>query len=255
MAGAGRTPQTSVWLSQPKPRQAAGTGGTLDRDRIVAATVRLLDAEGLAKFSMRRLAAELKVTAMSVYWYVDTKDDLLELALDAVCGEMRLPDASDRSADWRDQLRQLATEYRDALVAHPWVTQLLTRYLNLGPSALALSNAALSVMSRSGVPEEKRNGALGALFQFVYGFAAIESVYLERCRTAGLSQDEYFASVVEAFSEQLRGPDAYDEVARAMDQKDGVPVAEMRRRDFAIAVETVIAGMEALRDRAQETAE
>ena len=57
-----------------------------DRERITEATVRLLDAEGLAKFSMRRLAAELNVTAMSVYWYVDTKDDLLELALDAVFG-------------------------------------------------------------------------------------------------------------------------------------------------------------------------
>lgn len=53
----------------------------------------MLDAEGLAKFSMRRLAAELNVTAMSVYWYVDTKDDLLELALDAVFGELELPDA------------------------------------------------------------------------------------------------------------------------------------------------------------------
>ncbi|MFI9720842.1 TetR/AcrR family transcriptional regulator [Streptomyces sp. NPDC052396] len=255
MATGGRLPQTSVWLSEKKPRQASGATGALDLDRIVEATIRLLDAEGLAKFSMRRLAAELKVTAMSVYWYVDTKDHLLELALDAVSGGMRLPDASDESADWREQLRQLATEYRDSLVAHPWVTQLVARYLNLGPSALALSNAALLVMRRSGIPEEKRNGALAALFQFVYGYAAIESVYHEKCRAAGMSQDEYFASVVEVFSRQLQGPDAYDEVARAVDQQDGVSVEEMRRRDFSVAMETVIAGIEALRDRAPEPAE
>ena len=55
----------------------------------MATSVRLLDEEGLAKFSMRRLAAELNVTAMSVYWYVDTKDDIFELALDAVFGEVK----------------------------------------------------------------------------------------------------------------------------------------------------------------------
>lgn len=83
----------SVWLTERPPlkRKAEQPAG-LARDKIVAATVRLLDADGLAKFSMRRLAAELGVTAMSVYWYVDTKDDLLELALDSVMGEMRLPD-------------------------------------------------------------------------------------------------------------------------------------------------------------------
>src|SRR4051812_682970 len=93
---AGRPARASVWLDG-KARRGGGTRGGqpsgLDRDRITGATVRLLDAEGLARFSMRRLAAELNVTAMSVYWYVDTKDDLLELALDAAYGEMRLPGA------------------------------------------------------------------------------------------------------------------------------------------------------------------
>ncbi|MFE2309823.1 TetR/AcrR family transcriptional regulator, partial [Streptomyces sp. NPDC059411] len=85
----------SVWLAarpavRARRRSEAPSG--LDRDRITAATVRLLDAEGLARFSMRRLAAELGVTAMSLYWYVDTKHDLLELALDSALGEL------DRSA-------------------------------------------------------------------------------------------------------------------------------------------------------------
>lgn len=81
--------RTSVWLNHRPPSRARKSDqpAGLDRDRITAATVRLLDAEGLAKFSMRRLAAELNVTAMSLYWYVDTKDDLLELALDSVYSE------------------------------------------------------------------------------------------------------------------------------------------------------------------------
>lgn len=82
--------RTSVWLNHRPPSRARKSDqpAGLDRDRITAASVRLLDAEGLAKFSMRRLAAELNVTAMSLYWYVDTKDDLLELALDSVYSEI-----------------------------------------------------------------------------------------------------------------------------------------------------------------------
>src|SRR3954469_14604895 len=120
----GRSARTSVWLETRTRRGGRGGGGPpgLDRAGITDVTGRLLDAEGLAKFSMRRLAAELDVTAMSVYWYVDTRDDLLELALDAVCGELRLPDPWVADEDWRDQLRSLATEYRALLVRHPWLS-------------------------------------------------------------------------------------------------------------------------------------
>ncbi|WP_405779016.1 TetR/AcrR family transcriptional regulator [Streptomyces sp. NBC_00859] len=91
--------RTSVWLGGKVTRnRRTDQPDGLDLDKITAATVRLLDAEGLAKFSMRRLAAELGVTAMSVYWYVDTKDDLLELALDAVMGELALPAAEEAPA-------------------------------------------------------------------------------------------------------------------------------------------------------------
>lgn len=93
-----RPGQSSVWLADGSPRGASARRSAhpsgLDRDVIIRTTVELLDAEGLAKFSMRRLAAELNVTAMSVYWYVDTKDDLLELALDRAFGELRLPELS-----------------------------------------------------------------------------------------------------------------------------------------------------------------
>lgn len=85
--------RTSVWLDRRTPsrtRKPDHTAG-LDRERITATSVRLLDAEGLAKFSMRYFAAELDVTAMSLYWYVDTKDDLLELAMDSVYREFTPP--------------------------------------------------------------------------------------------------------------------------------------------------------------------
>ncbi|MET8857682.1 TetR/AcrR family transcriptional regulator C-terminal domain-containing protein [Streptomyces sp. NPDC004579] len=148
----------------------------LDRERVTAAAVRLLDAEGPARFSMRRLAAELNVTAMSVYWYVDTKDELLELALDAVFGELELPEP-EAEADWRDRLRGLATGYRAMLGRHPWVSALIGNPVDVGPCSAAFSECVRRVAADTGIPPYGQVGAVSAVFQFVYGgqFAGAES--------------------------------------------------------------------------------
>ncbi|MEU5053608.1 TetR/AcrR family transcriptional regulator [Streptomyces sp. NPDC021096] len=251
MAG---TPHTSVWLAKKgegkAPRRKAEPGGEgLDRDRIVSTTVRLLDADGLAKFSMRRLAAELGVTAMSVYWYVDNKDELLELALDRASGDMRTPDPSDESADWRDQVRELATEYRKMLVAHPWVAQLVGKYLNIGPQSMAFADAALKVVQRIGVSQDGTTGVLNVVFQFVYGFSTIEVLFKERCRAAGITEDEYFTQVMGVVASQPDFAETHREAAEIMEARMTKSVAEQRQQDFAYALEMMIAGMEVMRDR------
>ncbi|WP_116212971.1 TetR/AcrR family transcriptional regulator [Streptomyces olivoreticuli] len=253
MASSSRTdsPQASVWLAgKPVPkRKGEAEGGALDLERIVAATIRLLDAEGLAKFSMRRLAAELGVTAMSVYWYVDTKDDLLEIVLDGINGAMVVPDVSDEDADWRDQLRLLALEYRKMLSAHSWVTQLLSRYLNVGPRSMVFSNACLVVVRRSGVGEERITGALSAVFQFVYGFCTVQGIFEERARASGLSEDAYFKQIMAQIAVRDDFKESFKEAADLVESQGGLTLTERRERDFAYALETVIAGIEAMRDR------
>lgn len=252
---AGRPARTSVWLEGKGPRGGGSRGGGgqpsgLDRDRITEATLRLLDAEGLARFSMRRLAAELNVTAMSVYWYVDTKDDLLELALDAVFGEMRLP-AADPDEDWRDQLRALATEYRALLVSHPWLSPLAGTFLNIGPHSIDFSLAVQRVIRLTELPAHGQMGAISAVFQFVYGFGTIEGHFIERCAVAGMSQDEYFRHAVSAVTQS---PELSEVVHRSRDlmaARGGDTVEEMRERDFTFALETLIAGIEAMVARYQ----
>ncbi|MEV4973411.1 TetR/AcrR family transcriptional regulator [Streptomyces scopuliridis] len=249
-----RPTRTSVWL-EGKP---AGRGrrnensdhpAGLDRDRITAVSVRLLDTEGPAKFSMRRLAAELGVTAMSLYWYVDTKDDLLELALDSVFGEVRVPDMTDEDADWRDQLRELTTSYREVLVRHHWVSPLVGRYLNIGPHSMAFSAAVQAVMARTGLAPHSRMGGLAAVFQFVYGFGTIEGHFVQRCADAGLTQDEYFRQAMGAINEQPRFQASFEDADELMEARGGDTVAEMRQRDFTFAIELLIAGIETMRER------
>lgn len=252
---AGRRPaRASVWLEDKARRGGAARGGQpsgLDRDRITAAAVRLLDAEGLARFSMRRLAAELNVTAMSVYWYVDTKDDLLELALDAVFGEIRRPgavpaDGEEPTADWRDLLRELAAEYREMLVRHPWVSPLAGNFLNIGPNSLEFSFAVQRVIRRTGLPVSAQTGAISAVFQFVYGFGTIEGHFTERCAAAGVSLDEYFREAMTAVTQAPHMSQVIEESKALMEARGGDTVAEMFERDFSTALEIVIAGIEAM---------
>ncbi|MFF3326072.1 TetR/AcrR family transcriptional regulator [Streptomyces sp. NPDC002889] len=244
--------RTSVWLEGKADRgRRSGHPAGLDRDKIIDATVRLLDAEGAAKFSMRRLAAELNVTAMSVYWYVDTKDDLLELALDTVFGTFPLPEPS-ADADWREQLRELAGGYRTLLVRHPWVSALIGTFLNIGPHAMAFSQSVQQVMRNTGLPPHSQIGGLSAVFQFVYGFGTVEGHFIERCAAAGLSQDAYFRQAMGTISEQPEFRKNFEHASELMEARGGDTVEEMRERDFGFALDLLVAGIEAMVERSKE---
>ncbi|MFJ1547343.1 TetR/AcrR family transcriptional regulator [Streptomyces sp. NPDC088246] len=240
--------RTSVWLDRRAPsrtRKSDQPAG-LDRDRITAASVRLLDAEGLAKFSMRRLAAELDVTAMSLYWYVDTKDDLLELALDSVFSEITPPR---EDAHWHDRLRELAMAYRELLVRHGWVSPLAGHFLNMGPYSMLFSHAIQDVIRATGLPLHQQTGALSAVFQFVYGFGTIEAHFVQRSAESGVSQDEFFQQALGTIRSQPQLSRIVESSQDLMDARGGDTVEEMRDRDFTFALDLLIAGIEAMRDR------
>ncbi|MFD9600248.1 TetR/AcrR family transcriptional regulator [Streptomyces sp. NBC_01224] len=240
--------RTSVWLDRRTPSRTRKSDQPtgLDRDRITAASVRLLDAEGLAKFSMRRLAAELDVTAMSLYWYVDTKDDLLELALDSVYSEIAPPR---EDAHWHDRLRELAISYRELLVRHGWVSPLAGHFLNMGPHSMLFSHAVQDVIRATGLPLHQQTGALSAVFQFVYGFGTIEAHFVQRSAESGVSQDEFFQQALGAIRSQPQLSRIVESSQDLMDARGGDTVEEMRDRDFTFALDLLIAGIEAMRDR------
>ncbi|MFW6692742.1 TetR/AcrR family transcriptional regulator [Streptomyces sp. MAR4 CNX-425] len=264
-----RRARVSVWFTGRADRRVAGGGageaGGLDLGKVVAATVRLLDAEGLGRLSMRRLAAELGVTAMSVYWYVDTKDELLELALDRAYAELDLP--GDDGGDWAAQLRQLAHGHRRVLAAHPWVSRLAGEYPNVGPRAMACVAAAQRAMRRAGLPEECLTGGLSLLFPFSYGFGGAGLRWAELCRAAGVPEEECYRRFVETLREHPEdvvppaagggGPTAAPVPEVPVDPVPVAPVVlpggqEQRDRDFNFALECVLAGMAAMRDRVAE---
>ncbi|MBP2583538.1 AcrR family transcriptional regulator [Streptomyces sp. PvR006] len=243
--------RSSVWLETRTPRSGGGPAG-LDRERIVAAAIRMLDEEGLAKLSMRKLAAELNVTAMSLYWYVDTKDDIIEFAMDSVYGEFDLG-AVEAADGWREMIRVLALEYRRMLVRHPWMSPSAGQYLNIGPHAIAVGAKIHEAIGGTGLPMDRQPSATSAVFQFVYGYGTIESQFGRRAAEAGMSQDDFYVESIKAFRDDPSFTDALEPMAEVLDERTSHgSVTEIWDRDFAYALDVLVAGIETMVSRETE---
>lgn len=129
-----------VW-ERPEPADRPAPA-PLSRARIVEAAIRLADADGLAAVSLRKVAATLEVGPMRLYGYIDTKEELLDLMVDAVHAEIR--PAGD---DWRQVLRSLAEATRQAAHQHEWFADLIGGRPHLGPNTLASGEAVVSAMA------------------------------------------------------------------------------------------------------------
>ena len=133
--------------------EAKGRGAGLGREKVLAAALAIADAEGLDAVSFRRVAAELGVTPMALYRYVDDKEALLDGIGDLVLSTLELPDSP--AGDWREQLRAMALSFRAALVAHPAIVPIfLTRPL-ITPSGMRAANAVLGIFRCAGFPPEQ----------------------------------------------------------------------------------------------------
>jgi AcrR family transcriptional regulator len=123
----------------------------ISRAAIVGTAVRLLDTDGLDAFSMRRVADELDTGAASLYWHVGSKDGLLDLVMDRVIGEQRVPDPE--PARWPDQVRELARAQREICLRHPWIVEVSIGRIPMGPNALHYSERVLAILRAGGVPD------------------------------------------------------------------------------------------------------
>ncbi|MFE2163510.1 TetR/AcrR family transcriptional regulator [Streptomyces sp. NPDC059447] len=236
---------SSVWLEQRPPRSGGGPAG-LDRERIVATAIRMLGEDGLGGLSMRKLATELGVTAMSLYWYVDTKDDIIEYAVDSVYGEIDL-DAVDAAGDWQDRVRVLALDYRRMLVRHPWMSPSAGRYLNIGPHAIAVGAKIQEAIAATGLPMQRQPSAMSAVFQFVYGYGTVESQFERRAAEAGMSQDDFYGESIKAYRDDPRFTEALEPIAELLDERvSHGSVSAIWERDFAYALDILVAGIEVM---------
>ncbi|MEU4408918.1 TetR/AcrR family transcriptional regulator [Streptosporangium sp. NPDC023963] len=157
-----------VWLRPPRAGRAEPV---VTLGRIVAAAVELLDEEGADRLTMRRLAERLGTAATTLYLHVETKDDVLDLALDAVFGEVPVPPGP-RGA-WRDDVTALIAEWRATMLRHPWSVRVLDRPL-LGPNVLARTEHLHAVLAGAGLTGPRLTAAAYALANYVIGSATMQ---------------------------------------------------------------------------------
>ncbi|WP_192809706.1 TetR/AcrR family transcriptional regulator [Actinomadura rudentiformis] len=179
---------TSVWT---RPQKARREQPTLSRDQIVAATLELLDAEGLGGLSMRRLGTRLNAGATSVYWHVTNKDELLELALDHVMAEVRTPDPA--AHGWRAAVIGYARSLRTMIHRHPWTVPLFGSRPMLGPNAARAMDGLLGACGQAGFSAYDLEYAQAVVNDYVIGAAGSEASW--RANQEEFSTEDWMASM------------------------------------------------------------
>jgi AcrR family transcriptional regulator len=143
----------------------------LSRERILEAGLEVLDREGLAAFSMRRLAEELGIGTMTLYGYFPSKDLLLDAIVDASATKL-VSAATATSGPWKQRLRELMLSVRQALGEHPAIAELRRTRPLLSPGALEVPEAAMSILIEAGFTKADAARTYRALYLFALGFAA-----------------------------------------------------------------------------------
>ena len=143
----------------------------LTRAWITEVALALADARGVESLSMRALAKELGVEAMSLYNHIRNKDDLLDAVVDTVVGRIDLPGTG---GNWQNELRRRAHSMRTVFLAHPWAPPLIVGRINVGPNMLALSEATLGCLRAAGFSYVQADHAMNALDSLIYGFHLLE---------------------------------------------------------------------------------
>jgi AcrR family transcriptional regulator len=144
----------------------------LSRDRVLRAAIALADERGAEELTMRKLAKELGVEAMSLYNHVANKDDLLDGMIDLVFSEIDVPSPE---GDWKTELRKRALSTRAVLARHPWAIGEMEGRTSHGPSNLRVHDAVLGCLRAAGFSIEMTVHAYSVQDAYIYGFALQES--------------------------------------------------------------------------------
>ena len=138
----------------------------LSRDRILTTAIALADQSGLDALSMRRLAQQLGVEAMSLYHHVRNKGDLLAAIVDIVVAEIDLGPAG----DWKAGIRRLAISAHEVLLRHPWAANLMLASTDVQVGRLRYMEALLARLREAGFSAVQTHHAYHALDSHIMGF-------------------------------------------------------------------------------------
>jgi len=185
-------------------RQGRGPRPAYSRAQITEAAVRIADADGLEAASMRRIAAELGTGAMSLYRYVPSRDDLIELMYDHVVGTLDVPDRP--TGDWRADLRLVACNTREMWLAHPWVGDVHRARPTFGPNQLRIMEFGFGALD-VGLPVDDILTLVNMLNGYVVTTVRTEIEWERERRRTGLTADDWMRRSSPYVRQLLEGGD------------------------------------------------
>ncbi|MFK4085519.1 TetR/AcrR family transcriptional regulator [Kribbella sp. NPDC020789] len=173
-SGSGDPAKSLELLWRKRPRPARGPKPALTVEGIVAAALRIADAEGIGAMSMRRVAEELGAGAMTLYRYIPGKAELLDVMLDTVYGELPKRVVP---GDWRAKLDEVARENRELYLRHPWMLQVAVSRPPLGPQVMAKYEYELAAVEGIGLTDVEMDATVALVNGYVHGAvrAAVEA--------------------------------------------------------------------------------
>jgi AcrR family transcriptional regulator len=205
----------------------------LSKERVLRAAIVFADEHGVEALSMRRLAKELGVEAMSLYNHVANKDEILDGIIDAIVDEIELPPGG---TDWKTALRQHAISTRDVLLQHRWASGLWMSRQGPGDARLRNSDWKLRTLREAGFSKELIYQAFHILDALVLGFM----VQLINFPYKG----EELESLVNGFLRQFPGdkyPDLLEHIKEHLEPHQG-------QSGYELALDLILDSLERLRD-------
>jgi AcrR family transcriptional regulator len=204
----------------------------MSRERVLRAAVDFADRQGIESLTMRKLAGELGVEAMTLYYYVTNKNDLLEGMADMVAAEIELPSAD---LDWKAATRMRAITTHAVLARHHWAGALWMRVM-VGQARMRYMDAALGAYRRAGLSPASTELAFHAIENHIVGYTVQEVNF-------PLEPEEVRAAA-QAFLDKLP-TDAYPFLAEHVMQH--MTHDSIGGGDFEFGLETLLDGIDRIR--------
>lgn len=227
----------SIWTRE---RKAAPARETLSREQIVKAAMETLDSEGLTGLSMRKLAAKLGAGATSLYWHVPTKDDLIDLLIDEVWGEIDVPEPA--LAGWRSGALLFGHSLRAAVLRHPWLPEVMYTRPSLGPKAMSLGSRGLVLFGAAGFSDREIDLAMGSVMSYVLGTASAEVATREMVRKSGRSEENWVSEILEQ-AQAVAGD--YPEMQKSVRRRTTMDLDAGLTENFVFGLDALLDGLEA----------
>lgn len=199
-----------IW-ARPEP---GARRARLTREEISRAALQIADADGIKALSMRRVASELGLGTMSLYYYVQTKAELLDLMHDAMMGEVIIPEG-ELPSGWRDALELIARRALAAIQRHPW--SLAGPIATPGPNAMRHFDQSLQAVSELRVDLQTRFEIILMIDDYVFGYALREA---EEQREEAAWDESQLDETIAAYFEAQVGTGEYPQIEQIREHQD-----------------------------------